>query len=54
MNLKPGLTLLFMVFTPLAVGQAKPRQATLAQQKMCADQARRAFKESYTAEYEGI
>jgi len=41
---------IFVSATTLAAfGQAKPRQATLAQQKMCADQARRMFNESYSA-----
>jgi hypothetical protein len=37
-----------------AVGQAKPRQATITQQKICADEARKAFKEYYAPDKNGI
>jgi hypothetical protein len=33
-----------------AVGQAKPRPATLAQQKLCADQARKTFDKDYAGQ----
>jgi hypothetical protein len=51
--------------TSVMLGQAKPRQASLAQQKMCAEQARKIFHEDnptkpehaltwqYTSHYEG-
>jgi hypothetical protein len=41
------VAMVFVALSPLAVAQAKPRQATLAQQKMCADQAQKKFSESY-------
>jgi hypothetical protein len=52
--MKRILVLVFMLSASLAVGQAKPRQATLTQQKICADQARKAFKEYYVPDKKGI
>lgn len=47
--------LIILLLTVLAaVGQVKPRHATLSQQKMCAEQAAKRFKEDYkgaTAEF---
>lgn len=43
-----------LILAVSALGQAAPRSATLAQQKMCADQARRAFKEFYSPSKDGI
>ena len=40
-------TVLFVALSSVAVAQAKPRQATLTQQKMCADQAAKRFTEAY-------
>jgi hypothetical protein len=44
MNRIFGLVIL-MIASHAAFGQTKPRQATIAQQKMCADQARKTFNE---------
>ena len=41
------VAMVFVALSPLAVARAKPRQATLAQQKMCTDQAHKMFSESY-------
>jgi len=45
--MKPILVFMFLLTALAAFGQtaAKPRQATLAQQKMCAEQARKIFHE---------
>jgi hypothetical protein len=49
-----GCAIFFLaIFTSLAFGQAKPRQATLTQQKVCADEARKAFKEYYVPDKNG-
>jgi hypothetical protein len=52
--MKRILVLVFMLSASLAVGQAKPRQATLTQQKICAEEARKAFKEYYVPDKSGI
>jgi hypothetical protein len=44
--MKTTLVMLLLTLGTLCAGQtAKPRQATLAQQKMCAEQAQKIFKE---------
>src|SRR6185437_5100432 len=43
--MKHVLILLMLLLPLVAVGQDKPRGATLAQQKMCAEQARKIFHE---------
>jgi hypothetical protein len=52
-DMKPFLIFTVVLVASLMVGQNKPH-ASLSQQKVCAEEARKAFNKSYKAEQDGV